>query len=78
MSGLFSKPKIVMPPPVKMPQPVQPPAPPQSASDTNAGEMSFLRSRRRKGSGLAGLILTPLGSGGSPTAPGATKPTLGA
>lgn len=76
MSALFSKPKAPPPPkPIEMPKPVAPPAPVIAPSQTNAPETAFLRSRRRKGSGLSGLILTPLGAGNNPQA---TKTTLGA
>ena len=78
MTALFKTPKIPPPQPVKLPKPAAPPPVAASPADTNAPELAFLRSRRRKGSGLSGLILTPLGAGGSPTSPEAKKTTLGA
>ena len=76
MTALFSKPKA---PPAPKPITIKPPAAPPpvvaTPSQTAAPEQAFLRSRRRKGSGLAGLILTPLGSGNA--SQGASKSTLG-
>lgn len=77
MTALFSKPKAPpAPQPIKLPKPQATPAI-VSPTQTAAPEQAFLRSRRRKGSGLSGLILTPLGAGGNSTAPQATKQTLG-
>lgn len=74
MTALFKTPKMPkMAPPVKLEAPASPP----SVTGGAAQEMAFLRSRRRKGSGLSSLILTPLGAGGNQTQPTATKQTLG-
>jgi hypothetical protein len=66
MSALFSKPKAPPPPKpaeIKIQPPAAPPPVAATPAQTNAPQQAFLRSRRRKGSGLSGLILTPLGAG---------------
>lgn len=77
MTALFSTPKMPKPKPVNVAAPAAPPAPPTTPAETNAGEVAFLRGRKR-GKGLAGLILAPLGSGANKTMPQANKTTLGA
>lgn len=74
MTALFSTPKIKVPPPIKLPPPANPPPVTAGAGS----ESAFLRSRGKKGTGLSGLILTPLGAGGlNSTMPQANKDTLG-
>lgn len=79
MGGLLSKPKAPKPQKVeaiKLPKPVAPPAPIIAADSTAVREEAILTGRKRRSSGLSGLILTPLGSGGSTGAQGG-KPNLG-
>jgi hypothetical protein len=83
MSGLFKAlsggggGKRVPPPKVvQLPAPKVTPAI-VTPSDTAAPQTAFLR-RRKKGAGLAGLVLSPLGgAGANPSQPQANKQTLG-
>ena len=64
MTALFKTPKIPpmpkMPDIPKMPAPMAPPPAPIGASQTAA-----MQRYRKRGAGLSGLVLTPLGGGSS-------------